>query len=160
MRSAQKKIAPHAMEMDGSLLPWSERSRGHKIGYGVRPTCSAGDRVEVAHPGSGPIPLISPTRPNALSARRREAAKAARIAALRQGVAKLERAQPGPSAHLSLGVVEVHAHLPGPGLAVGVLHEIAAVAHADRPAAFGFLFALTAAALRLRPGPALFVASR
>ena len=31
---------------------------------------------------------------------------------------------------------------------------------ADRPAAFGFLFALTAAALRSRPGPAVLVATR
>ena len=32
--------------------------------------------------------------------------------------------------------------------------------HGDRPAAFGFLFALTAAALRSRPGPAVLVAAR
>ena len=75
-------------------------------------------------------------------------------------MAKLERAHPGPPAHLSRGVSEVHAHLSGPGLACGVLHEIAAAAHGDRPAVFGFLFALTAAALRLRPGPAVFVAQR
>lgn len=55
---------------------------------------------------------------------------------------------------------EVHAHLPGPGLTCGVLHEIAATAHGDRPAAFGFLFALTAAALHARAGPAVFVAQR
>ena len=47
----------------------------------------------------------------------------------------------------------MQAHLPGPGLACGVLHEVAAAAHGDRPAAFGFLFALTAAALRSRPAP-------
>jgi protein ImuA len=86
--------------------------------------------------------------------------KAARIAALRRGMAKLERAHPGPPAHLSLGVPQMHAHLPGPGLACGVLHEIAAAAHGDRPAAFGFLFASTAAALRLRPGFAVLVAQR
>jgi len=90
----------------------------------------------------------------------RDAAKAARIAALRQGLSKLERAHLGPSAHLSLGMAEVHAHLPGPGLACGVLHEIASAAHGDRPAAFGFVFALTAAALRSRPGPAVFVTQR
>ncbi len=50
--------------------------------------------------------------------------------------------------------------LPGPGLAGGVLNEIAAAAHGDKPEALGFLFALTAAALRLRAGPAVFVASR
>jgi protein ImuA len=96
--------------------------------------------------------------------RHREAAKAARITALRQslnlGMAKLERAHAGPPAHLSLGVPQMHAHLPGPGLACGVLHEIAAAAHGDRPAAFGFVFALTAAALRLRPGPAVLVVQR
>ena len=40
-----------------------------------------------------------------------------------------------------------------PGLACGVLHEVAAAAHGDRPAAFGFVFALTAAALAARAGP-------
>ena len=49
--------------------------------------------------------------------------------------------------------------MPGPNLAGGVLHEITA-GHADRPAAFGFLFALTAAALGARPGPAVFIAAR
>ena len=49
--------------------------------------------------------------------------------------------------------------MPGPGLAGGVLHEITA-GHADRPAAFGFLLALTAAALGARPGPAVFIAAR
>ncbi len=49
--------------------------------------------------------------------------------------------------------------MPGPGLAAGVLHELAAD-HADRPAAFGFLLALTAAALGVRPGPAVFIAAR
>jgi protein ImuA len=44
-------------------------------------------------------------------------------------------------------------------LVAGVLHELAA-GHADRPAAFGFLFTLTAAALAARPGPAVFIASK
>ena len=92
--------------------------------------------------------------------RHRDAAKAARIAALRQGMARLERAHSEQPAYLSLGVEQVHAHLPGPGLACGVLHEIAAAAHGDRPAAFGFVFALAAAALHARPGPAVFVAQR
>ena len=87
--------------------------------------------------------------------------RAVRIAALRQAVARLETAAPGAEAqHLPLGVPEMQAHLPGPGLACGVLHEVAAAAHGDRPAAFGFLFALTAAALRSRPGPAVLVATR
>ena len=160
MRSIQRKGASHAPDACGSLLAWGEAAWEHKIGYGVRPFCSAGDRDEVAYRGSDPIPLPSPARPGGLAPRHREAARAARIAALRRGMAKLERAHPGPSAHLSLDVDQVHAHLPGPGLACGVLHEIAAAAHGDRPAAFGFVFALTAAALRSRPGPAVFVAQR
>ena len=59
-------------------------------------------------------------------------------------LARLERARSGPPAHLPLGVGEMQAHLPGPGLACGVLHEVAAAAYGDRPAAFGFVFALTA----------------
>ncbi len=87
--------------------------------------------------------------------------KAARIAALRQTLAKLETAAPGAQPqHLALGMPEVHAHLPGPGLACGVLHEVAAATHGDRPAAFGFAFALTATALRSRPGSAVFIAAR
>jgi protein ImuA len=83
------------------------------------------------------------------------------LAALRQVVAKLETVAPAIGAqHLPLGVPEMQAHLPGPGLACGVLHEMAAADHGDRPAAFGFLFALTAAALRSRPGPAVLVATR
>ena len=64
----------------------------------------------------------------------RESPKAASIAALRQAVARLETAAPGAEArHLPLGVPEVQAHLPGPGLACGVLHEVAA-AEPRRPA--------------------------
>jgi protein ImuA len=90
----------------------------------------------------------------------RDSARSARIAALRQGMARLERARLGHSTYLSLGMEQVHDHLPGPGLTCGVLHEIAAAAHGDRPAAFGFLFALTAAALQARAGPAMLVVQR
>lgn len=48
--------------------------------------------------------------------------------------------------------------LPVP-LAWGALNEVAA-AHPDRPAAFGFLLALTALGLEARSGPAIFVATR
>jgi protein ImuA len=83
------------------------------------------------------------------------------IAVLRRAVARLETGTPGIGPwHLPLGVPEMHAHLPGPGLACGVLHEMAAREHGDRPAAFGFLFAVAAAALHRRPGPAVFVATR
>ena len=93
--------------------------------------------------------------------------KANRIAALRQTLAKLETAAAAPGANsfcLSLGVPEVHGHLPGFSLACGVLNEVAAGSHGSRPAAFGFVFALAALALRSRPeakfGPAVLVASR
>ena len=57
--------------------------------------------------------------------------RAVRINALRQVVAKLETVAPGAKVqHLSLGVPEIEAHLPGPGLACGVLHEMAAAAMA------------------------------
>jgi protein ImuA len=55
--------------------------------------------------------------------------------------------------------------LSGPDLGLpadlpcGALNEVVA-AHADRPAAFGFLFALTALGLELRVGPAVVVAAR
>jgi protein ImuA len=83
-----------------------------------------------------------------------------RIAALRRGLAKLERAHRGAPAYLSLGVPEIHARLAGPGLACGMLNEIAAAAHGDRPAAFGFVIALLAGALGARRGPAVFITSR
>jgi protein ImuA len=87
--------------------------------------------------------------------------KAGRLAALRDALAKLETAAShGKPRHLALGMPEVEAHLPGPGLACGILNEVAAAAHGDRPAAFGFLFALTAAAQRSRSGPAVLVAAR
>jgi protein ImuA len=44
-------------------------------------------------------------------------------------------------------------------LASGALNELTA-AHGDLPAAFGFLFTLTALGLEARPGPAVFVAAR
>jgi protein ImuA len=50
--------------------------------------------------------------------------------------------------------------LPGAGLVCGALNEVAAAAHGDVPAAFGFLFTSTAAALGAQAGPAVFVAAR
>jgi protein ImuA len=55
---------------------------------------------------------------------------------------------------------ELQTHLPAPGLAGGVLHEIAGDAHEDRPAAFGFVLALMAQAGRRHPGPVFLVAGR
>jgi protein ImuA len=88
-----------------------------------------------------------------------------RIAALRKAVGALQtipatalpeqaRTSPKPSLAPSLAP-----GLPGPGFPCGVLNE-ATADHADRPAAFGFLFALMAAAQRSRAGPAVFVAAR
>ena len=88
------------------------------------------------------------------------AAKAERLAALRLTLAKLETvplSDERGGAALSLG--DLDRHLPGAGLPCGVLNEITAT-HADRPAAFGFAFALAAIAQRARPGPAVLVATR
>jgi protein ImuA len=82
------------------------------------------------------------------------------LAALRRSVARLETgAAEAGRIHLPLPP-EVHRHLPGPGLASGVLHEVLAASHGDRPAAFAFLFALSALGLEARAGPAVFVAAR
>jgi protein ImuA len=62
--------------------------------------------------------------------------------------------------HLPLGLHDVDRHLPGAGLACGALHEVAAAAHGDRPAVFGFAVALTALALRAHSDPALLIAAR
>ena len=82
-------------------------------------------------------------------------------ARLRRTIAKLEtsffRAAPG---FLSLGIPEVQRHLPGPGLACGVLHEVSAATYGDGPAALGFLFALTSLALKAKPGLAVLIASQ
>jgi protein ImuA len=87
--------------------------------------------------------------------------RAQQFAALRQAVSKMEsRHGDSRSAFLPLGLPEVHRHLPGPGLTCGVLHELVAETDGDRPAAFGFVFALMASALRLRSGPAVFIAAR
>jgi protein ImuA len=112
-------------------------------------------------PGSLPSPLTPPHEGEGDSHKGGGNPRAVCIAALRRAVARLETAAPGAEVrHLPLGVPEMQAHLPGPGLACGVLHEVAAAAHGDRPAAFGFLFALTAATLLSRPGPAVLVATR
>ena len=84
-----------------------------------------------------------------------------RIAKLRRSIAKLETAffRVTPTT-LSLGVPEIHRHLPGPGLACGVLHEVSAASYGDAPAALAFLFALTSMALQAKPGLAMVVLSQ
>src|SRR5687767_10936515 len=75
----------------------------------------------------------------------------ARLATLRVQLAELERHEGrGVAACLSLGAPQIHAHLPTPGLAGGVLHELAGATHGDRPAAFGFVVALMAMAASAR----------
>ncbi len=85
----------------------------------------------------------------------------ARLAELRHAIARIERkARSGKGLLLSLTLPEIHRHLPEPGLAAGVLHEIVSASYADRPSAFGFGFALLVEAQRLRKGPAVFVATQ
>src|SRR5262245_20224630 len=88
-----------------------------------------------------------------------------RLAALRRAV---ERLQGAPALGKAEGGLASPAPSPGPhrpfwglpaDIAPGALNELAA-AHADRPAAFGFLFTLTALGLKARPGAAVFVAAR
>jgi protein ImuA len=84
-----------------------------------------------------------------------------RLAALRQVLAKLEKGQKhGRPELLPLAVLNLRGHLPKPGLACGVLHEVVATAHGDKPTALGFVLALMASALTVRPGPAVVVISR
>ena len=82
-----------------------------------------------------------------------QSGRKSRIAALRQAWRGSSAAPGAKAQHLPLGVRSMHAHLPGAGLACGVLHEVAAAAHGDRPAAFGFVFALTAARCMRAPAP-------
>jgi protein ImuA len=88
-----------------------------------------------------------------------------RLAALRRAV---ERLQGVPAFGKAEGDFMRPAPSQGPcgsfrglpvDLASGALNELAA-AHGDRPAAFGFLFTLTALGLEARPGPAVFIAAR
>jgi protein ImuA len=88
-------------------------------------------------------------------------AQAERLAALRQLVEGLQSVPAGRTPeHVTAGVgASLAPGLPSPGIVGGMLNE-AIAAYADRPAAFGFLFTLTAAALQARAGPAIFVAAR
>ncbi len=82
------------------------------------------------------------------------------IAALRAQVAALERGPgAGPvSSRLPFGLLELDAHLPGQGLALGAVHEVfaggSAVEHGAAPALFA------AAVLARCPGPVLWIAAR
>jgi protein ImuA len=90
-----------------------------------------------------------------------EAIKTERIAALRKAVDGLQSI-PAPSLpeHVAANVEPSLAPgLPASGIPCSVLNEVIA-AHADRPAAFAFLFTLMTAALQKCPGPAVFIAAR
>jgi len=94
-----------------------------------------------------------------------EGAKRERIAALRKAVEGLQAAPAPGRAGDDLASVAPRQGPHGPvwglpaDLACGALNELVA-AHGDRPAAFGFLFTLTALGLKARAGPAVFVAAR
>ena len=106
-----------------------------------------------------PPPLTPPHKGEGNSHKGGETPRAVRIAALRQAGPSprlRRRSRPAFVARRR----EMQAHLPGPGLACGALNEITAAAHGDKPAAFGFILALTVTALRLRAGPAVLVASQ
>lgn len=84
-----------------------------------------------------------------------------RLAALREAVARIERRGDHSKATiLPFGLPELARHLPGGGLATGMLHEVMAASYQDRPSAFGFAFALAASALQSRKGPAFFVSTQ
>jgi protein ImuA len=96
-----------------------------------------------------------------------EASPSPRIAKLREALSNLERtpesgSAPASLASLPLGLGEIDAYLPGSGLAIGALHEVAPASHNDRPAAMGFAMALMSLATRIRTrcGPPVLVVSR
>jgi protein ImuA len=86
--------------------------------------------------------------------------RARQLDALRLTLAKLARQESYPGSVCVPLAPEMQTHLPTPGLAGGVLHEIAGDAHEDRPAAFGFVLALMALAGQRHPGPVFLVACR
>jgi protein ImuA len=67
---------------------------------------------------------------------------------------------PSEREHLPLGPAEIHRHLGGPGVLCGALHEVMAARYGDRPAALGFVLALSATALCRRLGIAMLVVTR
>ena len=81
------------------------------------------------------------------------------IDALRREIRRIVRSGGGTLEALPLGVPALDAHLPGGGLALGALHEVAGARDEwdDGPAA-AFCLALAAPLLGLRPGPLLWVA--
>ena len=86
--------------------------------------------------------------------------KTRRAAALREALGRLSPTAVRTGLEtVPAGVTSLVCGLPGPGFPCGVLNEVIG-SRRDRAAAFGFLFAVMAAALREREGPALFVAAQ
>ncbi|WP_082531596.1 ImuA protein [Methylobacterium sp. Leaf469] len=83
----------------------------------------------------------------------------ARLASLRARVA-LHHGRDAPRKTLSFGVHAVDGHLPGGGLGLGQLHEVAPAAEGDEPAALGFALALVARRLAAVRGEALLVIAK
>ena len=79
---------------------------------------------------------------------------------LRAVVARLEGRTGGACATLPMGLSTLDAHLPGGGLALAALHEVAPATYGDTGAAFGFATAVAARIQGSRGGPVVLVASR
>ena len=81
--------------------------------------------------------------------------------ALRARVRRLEAGEAGRRAVAPLGAAALDARLPGGGLPLAGLHEVAGErAEWDDGVALGFTLALLSRALAKRPGPVLWVAGR
>lgn len=100
-----------------------------------------------------------PSSPSATQPSPPAPAKALHLTRLRQTLAGLETSHAIAGAGPALSLGDLDAYLPRHGLPTGVLNEITAD-YADRPAAFGFIFALAGIAQIARPGPVLFITPR
>ena len=85
--------------------------------------------------------------------------KSALLADLRQRIGQLEGGGGGGAAVRTLGVPEIDALLPGGGLALGCLHEVAGAAPGDDGAAIGFA-ALLLSRITGQPGRILWLSQR
>jgi protein ImuA len=88
----------------------------------------------------------------------RDRLKRERLAALGEAMQRLRAVPAREGAAAAAGLGWPDSGLPAE-LPCGALNELVAD-HRDRPAAFGFLFALTALGQRTRAGPAVFIAAR
>jgi protein ImuA len=102
-----------------------------------------------------PLASLTPTVP----VPRGPEAPTARLSALRARLVT-QASEIAQRKHLSFGVHAVDGCLPGGGLGLGHLHEIAPEAEGDEPAALGFALALVARRLAGVPGEALLVLAK